>query len=737
LSPTSDRRALKIASALFVLSGAAGLVYQVAWERILALTTGVAVHSVAIITAAFMAGLGAGSLIGGALSVRLTPRRSLFAFAIVELGVAAFAAASVPLYYGVLYRQNPSLYDGLLRGAATHLVSLFPPTALMGMSLPLLARGLVRDRAGAGRTIGVLYGANALGAAAGALLTPWLLIRFLGVTGAVLTGAALSACAALGALALAARAAGLGSADVAPAVPASAAELGEPSQPFTSWVAIYAVSGFVSLSLEMVWFRVLHVVTKDSAFAFGTLLFVYLLGLAGGTFVAAERAATVRRPLAIFLGCQAGIVLSTLVVLGLLVDLPPQWPGLAWLSHYGVRPIGVSLVPFDVAGCAIVYLLIPLLLFGPSTFLMGFGFPVLQGAAQTDPALSGLRTGVLQAANIVGCTVGSLVTGLLLLDRVGTAGVFRVLALLVAGLMLLGLRMTRDARMGGLAASLVVVAALFPENQRLWLRLHGNPSGYFVEEDAASVTALTSQIGGYKLWINGRHNSWLPFGGLHTMIGALPAVAHAKPESVAVIGLGSGDTAWGAGCRKETRELVVFEIASSQRHLLAHVADDPLMGSLQRFLTDPRLRIVPDDGRRRLRMDNRKYDIIVADTVWPDVSMSGYLWSYEYYELLRERLKPNGLVCALLKTHRVRDAARKAFPYCVRFGNDLALLSPDPITIDKDAWQKRATSPFVVDYLRFRTRQLGEFIGWAAYDTSPFAADINRDLDPRDEFQRP
>jgi hypothetical protein len=297
--------------------------------------------------------------------------------------------------------------------------------------------------------------------------------------------------------------------------------------------------------------------------------------------------------------------------------------------------------------------------------------------------------------------------------------------------------MTRDARMAGIAASLLGVAALFPTNQRLWLRLHGNPSGSFVEEDAASVTALTPQPGGYKLWINGRHNSWLPFGGLHTMIGALPAVAHANPERVAVIGLGSGDTAWGAGCRKETRELVVFEIASSQRRLLAHVADDPLMGSLQRFLTDPRLRIVPDDGRRRLRMEGGHYDIIVADTVWPDVSMSGYLWSYEYYELLRERLKPNGLVCALLRTPRARNAARKAFPYRVRFGDDLLLLSPDPITIDKEAWRTRATSSFVVDYLRFRTKQLGEFIGWASYDTSPVTADLNRDLDPRDEFQRP
>jgi hypothetical protein len=289
-----------------------------------------------------------------------------------------------------------------------------------------------------------------------------------------------------------------------------------------------------------------------------------------------------------------------------------------------------------------------------------------------------------------------------------------------------------------LAAALLLAAVAFPGNQRLWLRLHGDPRDSFIEEDAASVTALTSQPGGYKIWINGRYNSWLPFGGIHTVIGALPAIAHPAPVDVAVIGLGSGDTAWGAACRAETRQLVVFEIASGERRLLERVADVPLMGSLQRFLVDPRLRIVADDGRRRLRADGRKYDIIVADTVWPDVSMSGYLWSLEYYELLKQTLKPNGLIFALVKTARVRAAVRRAFPYCVRFGDDLLLASPDPIVIDQQAWLSRARSAHVVDYLRFRTRNLAEVIGWASYETSPSQTlEINRDLDPRDEFLRP
>ena len=96
MSRTTPGRDIRFATAFFFLSGAAALVYQVAWQRLLGLTTGIAVHSVAIITAAFMAGLGIGSQVGGTMSARLTPKRSLIAFAVIELLVAGFATVSVP-----------------------------------------------------------------------------------------------------------------------------------------------------------------------------------------------------------------------------------------------------------------------------------------------------------------------------------------------------------------------------------------------------------------------------------------------------------------------------------------------------------------------------------------------------------------------------------------------------------------------------------------------------------------
>jgi spermidine synthase len=746
--PTFEKfhtRAVAVAMAFFVLSGAAALVYQVAWQRLLALTTGVAVHSVAIITAAFMAGLGIGSHLGGTLSARLTPRGSLRAFAVVEAAVAAFAMLSVPLYYFVLYQHAEWLYDGLLRGTIAHFVSLLLPTALMGMSLPLLVRGLVWERARASRTIGLLYAANALGAAAGAALTPWVLLRFLGVPGAVMVGACASSVAAAGGLAIAQR---LPAGEIPPPSGdrGGAAWTGvEPAQPFASWLLLYALSGFVSLSLEMVWFRFLDVAAKGAAFTFGTLLAVYLAGFAAGTLVASRRAPVMQRPLAVFLLCQVGMVLVTLGAHALLVWLPADWPLLSALVEYGHRTYGPQMHPFRWVEFLAIYAALPVFLFGPSTFLMGFGFPVLQRATQGDPTLSGHRVGLLQAANIAGCTVGSLLTGLELFDLVGTAGVFRGLALVAAGVAGFGLWRLRERRFAVLAVLLVAGAAAFPSNARLWRRLHGDPppADSFVEEDAATVTALTprsEQAGfSYQMEINGRGESWLPYGWLHTVIGAVPAVAHARPEEVAVIGLGSGDTAWAASCRPETRRTVVFEIASNQMRLLRRVADYPRMARLREFLTDPRISVVKDDGRRRLRVDGRRYDLIVTDSIDPDLSMSVYIYSFEHYRLLRNRLKPGGMICVLARTPRIRAAIQRVFPHTVALGPDLRLASLDPIPIDKEVWLARLDDPQVIDYLgKSRTRLVAGFIEQAKVPPPlPEWAEVNHDLVPLDEFARP
>jgi spermidine synthase len=732
-----------------VVSGASALVYQVAWQRLLALSSGVAVYSVAAITAAFMAGLCAGSYLGGIWSRHLSQKQAARAFAVLEFGLALFALISVPLYYDVLYRQMGWLYETPAGSFGAHFLSLLVPTTLMGMSLPLLVRGLALASTEAPRMIGILYAANTLGAAAGAFLTPWVLLRFLGVDGAVLVGAFGSALAAVGAWYVSVAIREVGGEAAAPAEQpeggpidsAWRAATGETAAPFAWWATLYAISGFVSLSLEIVWFRVLDVVAKGAAFTFGTLLGIYLLGLASGAFAGSVHARRIRRPLRAFVACQGLMLAVTLLAHLLLVRLPPTFPVISWIIHYGTGDVGVRMEPFSFGAFGVMYLALPMALFGPATFLMGFGFPILQRAVHRGAQASGRTVGFLQAANIAGCTLGSLVTGLILLDAVGTSGTFRFLAAVGALVTAAGAWMARERRLYGLAGGLVVLAVLFPQNDELWLRLIGNAerATSFVEEDAASVTAFTRRDPStLTLWINGRTNSWVPFGSVHTVLGALPSVVHKAPRDVAIIGLGSGDTAWAAGVREETQAVTVFEIATSQPRLLARVQELPHLADLRSFLADPRVKIVKDDGRRRLGRDGLKYDVIEADAIHPDSGLSGYLYSVEFYELVARSLKPGGVMCAWAPTARARNGALQVFPHAIDFGG-LLLLSNEEIPIESQVWRDRLSSPrFSAYFGEARLSQIASFVtqGVKLPPGVP-GGDVNRDLQPKDEYLRP
>jgi len=239
---------------------------------------------------------------------------------------------------------------------------------------------------------------------------------------------------------------------------------------------------------------------------------------------------------------------------------------------------------------------------------MGFCFVLLQRAVQDDPKTSGRKVGALQAANIAGCTAGSLVVGLGSLNWLGTTGTLRGLAL--CGLVFAGTGWTMSrSRLSFalLGAGLVASSIALPSQEALWLRLHGVPSqAGMAEEDATAVIALTSQPDDeWWMWMGGQSQSSLPFGGTHTWLGALPAIVHPSPEQVAIIGLGSGDTAWASGCRPETRSVTVFELSSPQRRLLERVAVRPGLRHLRRFLDDSRRRkrervllgVLPDCGK--------------------------------------------------------------------------------------------------------------------------------------------
>jgi predicted membrane-bound spermidine synthase len=727
----------------FFLSGAAALVYQVVWQRILTLHTGVGVVSVALIVAAFMVGLGLGSHIGGVLSGRVGPRRALHLFALLELAVGLFAAISCRLYHDGFGTMAAALYRTTAGAAVAHVAAFLLPTTLMGMSLPFLVRATVRETASASRVIGALYGVNVLGAAAGALLAPWVLVRFLGMEGAALAGTGANVLAAAAAVVAGGRGVHAGGRpSAATGLPAPA----PPSSPLGLWTLLYALSGFLALSLEVTWFRLMDVGVKSTAFTFGTVLCVYLLGLGAGSLVGGRRAAHLSRPLTAFLDYQLLLLSVAGGTVALLAWLPPGTPVYRWFFDYWRQDPFFQLgADWDAGTLARLYGLLPLALFGAPTVLMGLSFGALQRAVQDDPATSGRKVGLLQAANIAGCTAGSLLTGLVLLERVGTAGTLRLLVA-AGGLAFLLVR----ARTAGLGRALVVraavvavVIAVLPANDRLWKRLHGvtvDDPPSFIGEDASALSVVVPGVEGrWRVTVNGLPHSWLPFDGIHTLLGALPALIHKAPLEVAVVGLGSGETAWAAACRPETRSLRVYEIAASQPRLLRAVSVVAPFPGLLELLSDPRVRMEAADGRQALARDEHRYDIVQVDALFRTSAGSGNLYSVEFFRLCARRLRPGGLLCTQKPSRRVGLTFAEALPHALDFGN-IVVGSNEPIPIEPAAWEARLASPGVsrrfdagaIEGIRERLREARP-----AHRNPEARIGLNTDLFPRDEFSTP
>ncbi len=740
---------LPLVGIAFFLSGAAALAYQVAWQRILALQTGVGLYSIAIIVAAFMVGLGVGSHLGGVLSSRVSARGALAVFAACELGIAGFGASSCRLYYDWLYVRLGWLYADPTRGALLHFVTLAVPTVLMGLSLPFLARAMVRDLETASGTIAFLYAINVLGAAAGALATPWIFIRHFGIPTAVRAAAAANLVAGLSALALAARrsrgdvpAAGVARRAETAGAPTPCAEA--PAS-FRLWLALYALSGFSALSLEMLWFRIVEIGVKATAYTFGTLLAVYLLGSALGSLAGIPLARRVTRPRRAFLAAQCLLLAYAAAMVALVVRLPPDLPGYVWYYElwggYRSYNLGGAL---HLGALLRLYVVLPLVLFGPPTFLMGLSYPILQRAVQDDVATAGRKVGLLQAANIAGCAAGSLLVGVVALTWLGSAGTFRVLALGGLVFAVLGWREGTGRRwFAFLAAVLAFLAVALPSNRGLWMRLHGTGDpATLVGEDATGVVALIPAGERWSVWGGGRTHSSLPFGGIHTVLGAAPAVIHPAPVEVAIIGLGSGDTAASAGCRRDVpQRITVFEIYAPEHRLLSALLERPQPPArLGRLLGDPRFSFRIADGRKALDAAPARYDLIEADALWPTSPYAGNLYSLEFFARSARALKPGGLVTTWAPTERVRATFLAALPHVLELADGQVLVgSNEPIAIDPAAWRLRLYAPSTIAYLGPpRVSSVWEELR-KALPARPAAAGVetNHDLVPRDEFNMP
>ena len=539
--------------------------------------------------------------------------------------------------------------------------------------------------------------------------------------------------------------------------PAKAGHYGhETGFPFWFWALAYGFAGFVALSYEIVWFRLLGVMMKSTAFTFGTLLTLYLSGLGIGAAIGSAVAPGIRRPGLVFFACQTAAGLAAALLLALFIGLADDVRAFrGYFANYeplSVRDSVQALRAGDApANFLRFYVMVPVLLVMPPTMLMGLAFPFLQRVVHSDVHRVGRRVGMLLVANVVGCILGTILTGWLSLAMLGSANTLKLLVgvsgLFALGMMVLGER-ARSVWVGA-AVSLVIAGAMLvmPDAGVLWARLHGTTVDRIIfAEDNSGLSVIRGDgengAGPRVVFVNGMGQSVLPYGEIHTVLGALPSLVHPNPRNIAIIGLGSGDTVYAAASRAETTRVVCIEIIRPQLATLRTLADrDPYEG-LRALLRDPRVAHEFGDGRAFLMRTTEKFDIIEADALRPTSAYSGNLYSEAYFTLVRSRLKPNGLAATWVPTVRISNTFVKVFPYVAQLPGVL-IGSNEPFEIDPTAMAQRLAAPRIRDHYRRAGIDIEALITpymnpapvriGPEFDRTTLV-DVNTDLFPKDEY---
>ena len=430
---------------LFAISGAAALIYEVIWTRLLTLEMGHTVAAVSTVLAAFMGGLAIGSAIGGRLGGRLAPERALKTYAALELAIALLALL-IPLGLRGLHPLLASSYAngggatfGVLRFVSSALL-LVAPAAAMGATFPIASRWSVRVASRAANDAGALYAANTFGAAAGALLAGFVLIPAFGMRTSTLIGVAFNLVAAAGAFAIAGNVA----ASAGPIASGSQEPNPKPTavrrpretkvrpieRVFNPWLAAaaLAVSGFASLTLQIVWTRLLAMIIGPTTYAFSLVVAVFIIGIAGGSALVARLAQRSRQP---------AFGLSLVPLVGALCSLASAW-SVDWALMTLAEIVSRPELTFDQLLIREALLVSALLLPVTLTFGAAFPFGVALSTANDESVTENL--GRLYALNTLGAIAGSLVAGFVLIPAFGLhltirglAGTVAVAAALVAG----------------------------------------------------------------------------------------------------------------------------------------------------------------------------------------------------------------------------------------------------------------------------------------------------------------
>ena len=700
-------------------SGLCALVYQVAWLRELRLVFGASTAASAAVLGIFMGGLGAGGLVFGKRAAEAP--KPLLLYARLEAGIALVSALT-PLFVVVarwLYGAvggTPAL--GLGGGTVARLILativLGVPTLLMGGTLPAAAQAVTRAGDVGRRDLAVLYGANTLGAVAGATLSTFVLLEALGTRRMLLCACIVNLVVAAIATVLATRMRDRAAFDVEDQTVEAEPPPPPPIAVSPRFVlAAAALVGFAFLLMELVWYRMLGPILGGSSYTFGLILAVALAGIGAGGVAYALFGGTRPATLTGF-ALTCALEAAALALPFALGDRLAVWAAT-------LRPLGsVGFYGFVAGWVAITAVVV-----FPAAFVSGVQFPLLIALYGHGRADVGRQVGNAYAWNTAGAIAGSLAGGFGLMPLLSAPGCWRLAAALLAALGLVAVALAERPRLpalvapilaAGLALGLLVrtgptaawrhgsvgvgraPSAGTPNSFEEWERdLRRNTRW---QRDGVESSVALNDKSGWAFVVNGKvDGNARSDASTQVMAGLMGTLVHPGVHRALVVGLGTGSTAGWLGVVPTMERVDVVELEPAILEVARRCA--PVN---QDVLANPKVHVTIGDAREVVGTTRARYDLIFSEPSNPYRAGIASLFTREFYQAASSRLGDDGLFVQWLQAYNV-DAQTIRTIYAT-----LSAVFPEVetwITEESDLLLIAGKHPMTYDVARLRAR-IGE-----------------------------
>ncbi|MCI0676073.1 MAG: fused MFS/spermidine synthase [Phycisphaerales bacterium] len=645
------------------LSGAAALTFQVVWQRYLSFLVGSEARSICLIVAVFLFGLAAGYRFWGNLTERQWSRQTVLkALGFVELAIAGYGLV-FPEYFAIVKSLTYSGPDWLLFDLAMTALLLLPPTFLMGASIPMLTSALPTDAGEVNYCHSRIYGINTLGAFLGAMVAGFYLVPGFGLRMSLVFASVL--CLLVGLVFVSNPLAG--PSHKAQDIPRIPNAFGSPG----IYLFVFT-TGAVSISLEVLFTRVLSLTIGSSHYVFPIVVGVVILGLAIGSL-------SLRRSRIPHIRVHRELVKLS-IYLAVIYLTVPFWP--YWVSHVRVSlatiPTNFAVYMFLIVLFVSAWLL-PLMI--PMGRLLPLGYALIDKGGNDY----GKICGRVYAMNTLGTVAGAVGIGYLLFFWLNLPAIFKLnIALLLGVAGILCLRSGWRGRAASCALAALVVF-LLPDWNRLShvvglfrnhlvqpFHFHGVFAVPFFNVDVEVLSLRddpTQTVCAYALEqfderlgvvMNSRtisvnaKSDGNTIGDYSNMMlsGVIPYLLAPKEANLdaAVVGLGTGITSGSLAACPEVDRVTTLEISPGVIEAVHHFSDANF-----NLASNPKSRIVETDAFRFFARKQEKFDVIASEPSNPWVVGVENLFTPEFYRMVTDSLNPGGVFFQWIQIYEIDD----------------------------------------------------------------------------------